>query len=261
MPQCLGWPRHSDMNVRHLHYPFAVTNATIAADISLFALRCTGKNGVMASLIPLEDAVQHLGNLYPDAECELVHSNAFELLVATVLSAQTTDVRVNQVTRELFSRWPDPAALAGAAESDVAEVVRPLGMGVRRAGQIIGLSSGLLADHGGEVPNDQRALEALPGVGRKTAHVVRGTWFGASLLTVDTHVGRLARRFGWSAHTDPRKVETDVVALADGAVDLTQLSHRMIFHGRRVCTAKSPDCGSCPLRTAARPCPQIGVAS
>lgn len=234
--------------------------------------------------LPLEIGAQLLSQAHPDAECELRHSSAFELLVATVLSAQTTDVRVNSVTETLFARWPSPEALAGAEEAEVADVVRPLGMGPRRAGQIVSLSRSLVANHGGDVPDNQKALEALAGVGRKTAHVVRGTWFGHSLLTVDTHVGRLARRFGWSAQTDPRKVEEDIVALAAHAThsgaergdppaagqggtgtevggsgfNLTELSHTMIFHGRRVCTARTPACGGCPLADV---CPRIGVAA
>ncbi|MBB5830400.1 endonuclease III domain-containing protein [Brachybacterium aquaticum] len=194
-----------------------------------------------------------LEDLHIGARTELDHRDAFELLVATVLSAQTTDVRVNQVTPELFSRWPGPAALAGADEAEVTEVVRPLGMGPTRARRIVGLARGLLERHGGEVPDDQAALEALPGVGRKTAHVVRGAWFGHSLLAVDTHVGRLARRLGWTAQTDPRRIEEDVVAWveADGtgaeAEDLTMLGLRLILHGRRVCTARTPHCDSCVL--------------
>lgn len=203
-----------------------------------------------------------LRDLYPDAATELDHRDAMELLVATVLSAQTTDVRVNQVTPELFSRWPDPAALAGAEEAAVAEVVRPLGMGPTRARRIIALARDLLAHHDGRVPDDQAALEALPGVGRKTAHVVRGAWFGHSLLAVDTHVGRLSRRLGWTARTAPRQVEQDVVAQveADGtgadAEELTVLGLRLILHGRRVCTARSPRCGQCVLVDI---CPQVGV--
>lgn len=204
-----------------------------------------------------------LQELHPAARTELDHRDALELLVATVLSAQTTDVRVNQVTPELFARWPDPEALAAAEEAEVAEVVRPLGMGVTRARRIIGLAGGLVADHAGEVPDDQAALEALPGVGRKTAHVVRGAWFGHPLLAVDTHVGRLARRLGWTTSTDPRRVEHDVTTQveADGAgadaENLTILGLRLILHGRRVCTARAPRCGDCVLVDL---CPQVGVA-
>lgn len=201
---------------------------------------------------------------HPDARTELEHRDAFELLVATVLSAQTTDVRVNAVTPELFSRWPDAAALARAGTEEVAAVVRPLGMGEMRARRIIGLAQGLRDRHRGQVPDDQAALEQLPGVGRKTAHVVRGAWFGHSLLAVDTHVGRLARRLGWSTRTDPRQVEEDVVRRARRAegragapVDLTVLGLRLILHGRRVCTARSPRCGDCVLAAL---CPSAGIA-
>lgn len=237
----------------------AVIKATIPREFSREAWIYPSDNEFMATSLPLSLAAQHLRALYPDAHCELLHTSAFELLVATVLSAQTTDVRVNQITPGLFSRWPSPEALAGASEEEVTHILRPLGMGARRATQVIGLSRDLLALHGGEVPDDQGALEALPGVGRKTAHVVRGTWFGHSLLTVDTHVGRLARRFGWSTSHTPLGVEKDVVALA-GSVDLTQLSHQLIFHGRRLCTAKAPACAQCPLATSEVPCPRIGVA-
>ncbi len=202
--------------------------------------------------------------LYPSAACELDFTTAFELLIATVLSAQTTDVRVNQTTPELFRRWPDPHAMAQADPEEVRAVLHPLGMGARRAGQVIGLSQQLLQEHDGQVPNDQAALEALPGVGRKTAHVVRGNWFGASLLTVDTHVGRLTRRFGWSQASSPLRIEKDVVERVDaaaaeiGPTDLTRLSHQLILHGRRVCSARRPDCGSCPLADA---CPSAGITT
>lgn len=206
-----------------------------------------------------------LGEAYPDARTELDHRDAFELLVATVLSAQTTDVRVNSLTPELFSRWPDAAALAVADEAQVEALLRPLGMGATRARRILGLAQQLLRDHGGEVPDDQKALEALPGVGRKTAYVVRGTWFGHSLLAVDTHVGRLSRRLGWTEAKDPVTVEADVVARVQRAaarggqepVDLTALHLRLILHGRRVCLARTPQCGQCALADI---CPSAEVA-
>ena len=218
-----------------------------------------GRPAADAGLVARRLAEEHAA-----ARTELDHADAFELLVATVLSAQTTDVRVNQVTPGLFSRWPGPVALAAADEDEVTAQVRPLGMGATRARRIIGLSRALLADHDGEVPDDQAALEKLPGVGRKTAHVLRGAWFGHSLLAVDTHVGRLARRLGWTASTDPRAVEGDVVArvAADGtgaeSEDLTMLGLRLILHGRRVCTARSPRCGQCVLADL---CPSAEVAA
>lgn len=189
---------------------------------------------------------------------ELHHTSAFELLVATVLSAQTTDQRVNAVTAQLFGRWPTAEALAGADEAEVEAVVHPLGMGATRARRIIGAARGLLAEHAGDVPDDQAALERLPGVGRKTAHVVRGVWFGRSLLAVDTHVGRLARRLGWSEASAPRAVEVDVVrrAEAEDGIDLTGLGLRLILLGRRVCTARAPRCAQCPLADL---CPRIGL--
>ncbi|MGY5765548.1 endonuclease III domain-containing protein [Brachybacterium sp. DNPG3] len=187
---------------------------------------------------------------HPDARTELDHRNAFELLVATVLSAQTTDVRVNSITMALFADHPDAASLAGADEATLAATLAPLGMGPTRARRILGLARALVRDHDGEVPDDRAALEALPGVGRKTAHVVRGTWFGHELLAVDTHVGRLARRLGWTAQKDPRAVEDDIVRRveADGAPpEYTALSLRLILHGRRVCTARAPRCTACSL--------------
>ncbi|MCT2262030.1 endonuclease III [Brachybacterium muris] len=219
-----------------------------------------------ADVIEVDD---RLGRTYPGARTELDHRDAFELLVATVLSAQTTDVRVNSLTPELFSRWPDAAALAGADEEQVTALLRPLGMGGTRAARIIGLAQGLLRDHSGQVPDDQQALEALPGVGRKTAYVVRGTWFGHSLLAVDTHVARLSRRLGWTGSKDPVKVETDVVALVEQAatgshgkggseeIDLTALHLRLILHGRSVCLARAPQCGTCVLADI---CPSAEVA-
>ena len=203
---------------------------------------------------------RRLGESFPAARTELDHRDAFELLVATVLSAQTTDQRVNSLTPELFAAWPDPRSLAGAAEQDVAALLHPLGMGATRARRIIGLAEGLLAEHGGEVPDDQAALEALPGVGRKTAHVVRGTWFGHELLAVDTHVGRLARRLGWTEASDPRRIEEDVLSRmrADGAPSgATVLGLRLILHGRRVCLARAPRCGQCVLADV---CPSAQVA-
>lgn len=194
---------------------------------------------------------------------ELDHSDAYQLLIATVLSAQTTDVRVNAVTAELFPRFPDAAALADASEAEVEALVAPLGMGPTRARRIVGLARQLLAEHAGEVPDDQSALEALPGVGRKTAHVVRGVWFGHSLLAVDTHVTRLAQRLGWTTSTQARTVEEDVRARAaqdpggGTGLDLTDFGLRLILLGRRVCTARAPRCGECVLADL---CPKNGVA-
>lgn len=196
-----------------------------------------------------------LQEAYPDARCALDHRDAFELLVATVLSAQTTDERVNTITPELFERWPDPAALAAADPDEVRAVVRPLGFQARRAEQLVGLAAALVRDHDGEVPADREALVALPGVGRKTAHVVLGNAFGVPAITVDTHVGRLARRLGLSRASSPLAVERDL-ARELPEQDWTYACHRLIAHGRAVCTSRAPACGSCPLSGH---CPRIGV--
>lgn len=200
--------------------------------------------------------VERLRATYPEATTSLDHRNAFELLVATVLSAQTTDARVNTVTPTLFSRWQTPEDLATADPASVEQVVRPLGFQHRRATQVVGLAHALVEHFGGAVPAASRDLESLPGVGRKTANVVRGNWFGIPALTVDTHVGRLARRLGWTGATDPAAVERDVCALLPD-VDWTQLSHELIWHGRAVCTARAPRCDTCVLADL---CPRVGVA-
>lgn len=192
---------------------------------------------------------------YPDARCELDFTSPFQLLVATVLSAQTTDVRVNSVTPELFSTWPAPADLAGADREALEAVLRPVGFYRAKAASVQGLAARLVEVYGGEVPRRLEDLVTLPGVGRKTANVVRGDAFGLPGITVDTHVGRLARRFGWTTHEDPVDVETDLAALFPKS-EWTPLSHRMIFHGRRTCHARRPACGACPV---ARDCPSYGV--
>ena len=213
---------------------------------------------------PLREVAARLAAAHPIARTELEHGSAFELLVATVLSAQTTDQRVNAVTRELFSRWPDAPALAAADEEQLADLLRPLGMGPTRAQRIRALAAQLLERHDGEVPEGQEALEALSGVGRKTALVVRGVWFGRDALAVDTHVMRLASRLGWTSSRDAQRVEKDVLAqrereVAEGAVpyaDGAELSLRLILHGRRVCTARAPQCGRCVLADL---CPAVQI--
>ncbi|GAA2237067.1 endonuclease III [Rarobacter faecitabidus] len=187
-----------------------------------------------------------LGAAFPDARCELDYSNAWQLLIATVLSAQTTDVRVNQITKELFAHWPDNAALAHADPHDVAQVVRPLGFGARRAEHITTLAAQLAERWDGRVPPDRDALVALKGVGRKTSHVVLSEAFGIPELAVDTHVLRTSRRLGLTTADDPLAVERDLVGQFD-RVDLPQLSHRLIFLGRRVCHARNPECARCPV--------------
>jgi endonuclease III len=196
-----------------------------------------------------------LAERYPDARCELDFATPFELLVATVLSAQTTDQRVNGVTPALFARWPDAVALAGADRAELEEVLRPTGFYRAKAESVQRLSARLVDEHGGRVPPRMADLVRLPGVGRKTANVVLGDAFGVPGITVDTHVGRLARRLGWTEQTDPVAVEAELDALFERR-DRTVLSHRLIFHGRRTCHARRPACGACPV---ARDCPSAGV--
>ncbi len=183
---------------------------------------------------------------YPDARCELDYETPLELLVATVLSAQTTDVRVNQVTPELFETYPDASAFAAADVRDLEDILRPLGFQRAKARALTGLGRALVADHGGTVPGDRTALMALPGVGRKTANVVLGEVFGVPSFTVDTHVGRVSRRLGLTGNEDPLAVELDLQALFEPR-QRTAISHRLIFHGRRTCHARSPMCGTCTV--------------
>jgi endonuclease-3 len=191
---------------------------------------------------------------YPDAHCELDFATPLQLLVATVLSAQTTDVRVNQVTPALFARYPDAAALAAADRAELEELIRPTGFFRAKTDSLIKLASRLVADFDGEVPNRLQDLVTLPGVGRKTANVVLGNAFGVPGITVDTHFARLSRRFGWTEQTDPVAIEAEVGALFEKR-DWTMLSHRLIFHGRRTCHARRPACGACPV---AKDCPSFG---
>jgi endonuclease-3 len=178
-----------------------------------------------------------------------------QLLVATVLSAQCTDKRVNQVTPVLFRELPDAKALAGAPRSQVEELIKSTGFFRNKAAAIQGIAATLLADHGGQVPGSLEELVKLPGVGRKTANVVLGNAFGVPGVTVDTHVGRIARRLGWTTQTDPVKVERDLMTLFPEE-DWVMLNHRLIFLGRRICHARKPACGACPLAAL---CPSYGT--
>jgi endonuclease-3 len=195
-----------------------------------------------------------LAQTYPDARCELDFGSPFQLLVATVLSAQTTDKRVNGVTPRLFAAYPDARALAGADRTEIEALIAPTGFFRAKTNTLLKLSQELCDRFGGEVPNRLADLVTLPGVGRKTANVVLGNAFGIPGITVDTHFGRLARRFGWTTQDDPVKVEHEVGALFPKR-DWTMLSHRLIFHGRRLCHARKPACGVCPV---ARLCPAYG---
>ena len=196
-----------------------------------------------------------LAERFPDAHCELDFATPFELLVATVLSAQTTDVRVNSVTPTLFARYPDAAALAAAERADVETIIGPTGFFRAKTESLLRLSAVLVEEYDGQVPGRLVDLVRLPGVGRKTANVVLGNAFGVPGITTDTHFIRLSRRFGWTDHEDPVKVEHAVGALFPRK-DWTQLSHTVIFHGRRICHARTPACGACPV---ARWCPSYGA--
>ncbi len=195
-----------------------------------------------------------LAETYPDARCELDFRTPFELLVVTVLSAQTTDRRVNAVSPELFAAYPDATAMAAAPREDVERIIQPTGFFRAKTDSVLKLSAALVERYDGEVPGRLEDLVTLPGVGRKTANVVLGNAFGVPGITVDTHFGRLVRRFGWTEETDPVKVEHAVGALFPKR-DWTMLSHHLIWHGRRMCHARNPACGVCPV---ARWCPAYG---
>jgi endonuclease III len=195
-----------------------------------------------------------LAETYPDAHCELDFQSPFQLLVATVLSAQTTDVRVNLTTPELFAKYPTPEDMADANPEDLETILKPTGFFRAKTKSVMGLSTALCERFGGEVPHTMKELVSLPGVGRKTANVVLGNAFDIPGITVDTHFTRLTRRFGWTTQTDPVKIETEIGEIIPRK-DWTVLSHRLIWHGRRICNARRPACGACPV---ARLCPSYG---
>ncbi len=197
---------------------------------------------------------RELHELYPYAHCELDFTSPLQLLVATVISAQTTDVMVNKVTPALFATYPDAAALASADRAEMEAILKPTGFFRAKTDSVMKLSAALVERFDGEVPARLADLVTLPGVGRKTANVVLGNAFGVPGITVDTHFGRLVRRFGWTDETDPVKVEHAVGALF-ARKDWTMLSHVLIFHGRRTCHARRPACGACPIQ---RLCPAYG---
>jgi endonuclease-3 len=203
-----------------------------------------------------EAVVELLAELYPGAECELDYRSPWELLVATVLSAQCTDQRVNQVTPGLFERWPDPEALAKARLEEIEEVIRPTGFFRNKASSLLESARALVADHGGAVPRHMDDLVQLPGVGRKTAKVVLGEAFGIPAgVTVDTHVRRLANRIGLTKQRDPEKIAGELERLMPSE-EWIAFSMRMILHGRRVCTARRPRCEECTLEPV---CRKVGV--
>ena len=195
-----------------------------------------------------------LKKTYPDAHCELDYETPLQLVVATILSAQCTDRRVNLVTPALFRRYPDAEAFAAADRGELESLIASTGFFRNKATSIMGMAQRLCAEHSGQVPSTLDELVQLPGVGRKTANVILGNAFGVPGITVDTHVGRLARRFGWTTETDPVKVELAIQRLFPPE-DWTMLSHVMVWHGRRCCHARKPACGACPV---AKHCPSFG---
>jgi endonuclease-3 len=198
---------------------------------------------------------RELAEIHPDAHCELDFQSPFQLLIATVLSAQTTDVRVNLTTPELFAKYPTPHDLAEANPEDVERILMPTGFFRNKTKAAMGLSAAIRDQFGDKVPGTMEELVSLPGVGRKTANVVLGNAFGVPGITVDTHFHRLVHRWKWTGESDPVKIEFAVGALIEKR-DWTMLSHRVIFHGRRVCHAKKPACGACPLAPL---CPSYGT--
>jgi endonuclease-3 len=201
---------------------------------------------------PASDVLSSLKETYPDAKCALDYRNAFELLCATILSAQCTDVRVNLVTPTLFARYPTPFELAQADSAEVEQIIKSTGFFRNKTRSLIGMAQALVADHGGEVPRTMEELRKLPGVGRKTANVVLGNAYHLNEgVTVDTHVGRVSRLLGLSPDEDPEKIELELMRLFPRE-DWALLSHLLIFHGRQVCIARRPKCGDCVL---SRICP------
>ena len=198
---------------------------------------------------------RELAALYPDAHCELDFTNPLELLVATILSAQTTDRRVNMVTPILFAKYRTAADYAAADRSEVEQIIQSTGFFRAKTTSLVGLGQALCDRFGGDVPGRLADLVTLPGVGRKTANVVLGNAFGVPGITVDTHFARLSQRFGWTAQGDPVKIEKEVGDLVPKS-EWTMLSHRLIWHGRRVCHARKPACGACGVAAF---CPSFGI--
>ena len=211
------------------------------------AARRRGRESIAAKKARAAEIVRRLRAEYPDARCSLDHENAYQLLVATILSAQCTDERVNQVTPALFARYPTAEDLAAARQEELEELIRSTGFYRSKAKSLLGMANALVERHGGQVPDTMDALVELPGVGRKTANVVLGNAFGkAEGVVVDTHVTRLSNRLGLTRHRDPEKIEADLMACV-AREDWTDLAHLFIYHGRAVCKAPKPRCGECVL--------------
>jgi endonuclease-3 len=198
---------------------------------------------------------RELAEIHPDAHCELDFTNPLELAVATILSAQCTDQRVNETTPKLFARYPTAADYAAADRAELEEMIKSTGFFRNKTDSLIKLGQALMENYDGQVPATLEQLVALPGIGRKTANVILGNAFDVPGLTVDTHFARLVGRFQWTAEVDPVKIESAVATLIERR-DWTMFSHRIIFHGRRVCHARKPACGACAL---SRDCPSYGL--
>jgi endonuclease-3 len=203
------------------------------------------------------DVLDALAAEFPDAHIELDYTpdNAWELLVAVVLSAQATDVSVNKVTPALFKQFPDVAAFARAEPADVEPFIKTIGLYRNKAKNVVNAARKIVAEHGGQVPSTRAVLEELPGVGKKSAAVIVANVFGEPAIAVDTHVGRVTRRLGFTKQTDPDKVEIELTALLPRA-RLLEAHHTFIWHGRRICHARKPECETCPVR---KKCPRVGV--
>lgn len=217
-----------------------------------------GLTSLKKSRITSEHAIATLDLLeaaYPEAHCALTHQNPWQLLAATILSAQCTDVRVNLVTPELFRHFPDPESLAKAEALEVEELIRSTGFFRNKAKNLIACAAALVREHHGQIPRQMSALVGLPGVGRKTANVVLGNAFGVPGMVVDTHVGRIARRLGWTTVVEPVVAERQLCKLLP-AERWTQAAHVLIFHGRQCCRSQTAWCSSCPVVGR---CPQVGV--
>jgi endonuclease-3 len=212
------------------------------------------KSSAAASRVP--EIIRQLTRRFPDPECALHHESAFQLLAATILSAQCTDERVNQTTPELFRRFPTPDKLAAASQTDVERIVQPLGFFRNKATSLRGMAAALVERHGGEVPQSLEELVQLPGVGRKTASVVLGSWFGIpSGVVVDTHVRRLSNLLGLTQSQNPEIIERDLMKLVPQS-EWIDFSHRLILHGRATCNARRPRCTDCVLLSL---CPRVGL--
>ncbi|MFF0014545.1 endonuclease III [Streptomyces sp. NPDC005374] len=232
----------------------AKTAAVKKAPLKKVAVKPPGAESPTALVRRARRINRELAEVFPYAHPELDFENPFQLVVATVLSAQTTDLRVNQTTPALFAKYPTPEDLAAANPEEVEEILRPTGFFRAKTKSVIGLSKALAEDFGGEVPGRLEDLVKLPGVGRKTAFVVLGNAFGRPGITVDTHFQRLVRRWQWTEQSEPEKIEAAVAALFPKS-DWTDLSHHVIWHGRRICHARKPACGACPIAPL---CPAYG---